>query len=126
MFPFFLEHLGRNLPGGAMDLSVARPLQLVQTVSIQNLVVHIQAVIEKIALNEFDGVFNLALAFRVGPSTEVNLHLAVLAKLLKFAGVDDVAAVLADADNAVIENFFGLLKSELLYLQEFQSMEHFK
>mgnify|MGYP000105016821 CR=1 FL=1 len=29
-------------------------------------------------------------------------------------------------DNAVIENFFGILKSELLYLQEFQSMEHFK
>ncbi len=29
-------------------------------------------------------------------------------------------------DNAVIENFFGLLKSELLYLQKFQSMEHFK
>lgn len=29
-------------------------------------------------------------------------------------------------DNAVIENFFGLLKSELLYLQEFKSMEHFK
>ena len=29
-------------------------------------------------------------------------------------------------DNAVIENFFGLLKSELLYLQDFQSMEHFR
>ena len=29
-------------------------------------------------------------------------------------------------DNAVMENFFGLLKSELLYLQEFQSMDHFK
>ncbi len=29
-------------------------------------------------------------------------------------------------DNAVIENFFGLLKSEPLYLQEFQFMEHFK
>lgn len=29
-------------------------------------------------------------------------------------------------DNAVIENFFGLLKSELLYLQIFESMEHFK
>ena len=29
-------------------------------------------------------------------------------------------------DNAVIENFFGLLKSELLYFQEFRSMEHFK
>lgn len=29
-------------------------------------------------------------------------------------------------DNAVIENFFGHLKSELLYLQEFDSMEHFE
>ena len=29
-------------------------------------------------------------------------------------------------DNAVIENFFGLLKSELLYLQEFESMQHFQ
>lgn len=29
-------------------------------------------------------------------------------------------------DNAVIENFFGLVKSELLYLQEFKSMDHFK
>ena len=29
-------------------------------------------------------------------------------------------------DNAVIENFFGLLKSELLYLQEFQSIDHFR
>ena len=29
-------------------------------------------------------------------------------------------------DNAVTENFFGLLKSELLYLQEFESVEHFK
>ncbi|MEL7633901.1 IS3 family transposase [Sporomusa sphaeroides] len=29
-------------------------------------------------------------------------------------------------DNAVIENFFGLLKSELLYLQNFESIEHFK
>ena len=29
-------------------------------------------------------------------------------------------------DNAVIENFFGLLKSELLYLQQFESVEHFK
>lgn len=29
-------------------------------------------------------------------------------------------------DNAVMENFFGLLKSELLYLKEFESMAHFK
>ncbi|SDZ39219.1 Transposase InsO and inactivated derivatives [Thermoactinomyces sp. DSM 45892] len=29
-------------------------------------------------------------------------------------------------DNAVMENFFGLLKSELLYLHEFESMDHFK
>ena len=29
-------------------------------------------------------------------------------------------------DNAVMENFFGLLKSELLYLKEFDSLEQFK
>ncbi|WP_212961822.1 IS3 family transposase, partial [Siminovitchia fordii] len=29
-------------------------------------------------------------------------------------------------DNAVIENFFGILKSEFLYLKEFESVEHFK
>ena len=29
-------------------------------------------------------------------------------------------------DNAVMENFFGLLKSELFYLQEFRSLDHFK
>ncbi|WP_397538234.1 IS3 family transposase [Rummeliibacillus pycnus] len=29
-------------------------------------------------------------------------------------------------DNAVIENFFGLLKSELLFIQEFENMVHFK
>ena len=28
--------------------------------------------------------------------------------------------------NSVIENFFGLLKAELLYLQKFESVEHFK
>ena len=29
-------------------------------------------------------------------------------------------------DNAVVENFFGHLKCELLYLRQFQSMQHFK
>lgn len=29
-------------------------------------------------------------------------------------------------DNAVMENFFGILKSELFYLQDFESLEHFK
>lgn len=29
-------------------------------------------------------------------------------------------------DNSLAENFFGLLKSELFYLQEFDSVEHFK
>lgn len=29
-------------------------------------------------------------------------------------------------DNAVMENFFGLLKSELLYLQKFSSIKHFE
>ena len=29
-------------------------------------------------------------------------------------------------DNAMMENFFGIMKSELLYLQQFKDMEHFK
>ena len=29
-------------------------------------------------------------------------------------------------DNSIMENFFGILKSELLYLQEFNSMEEFR
>lgn len=29
-------------------------------------------------------------------------------------------------DNSVMENFFGLLKSELLYLREFRSMEELR
>lgn len=29
-------------------------------------------------------------------------------------------------DNSLAENFFGILKSELLYLQQFKSVEHFK
>ncbi len=36
------------------------------------------------------------------------------------------AELLYPEGDAVIENFFGLLKSELLYLQEFGSMEYFK
>ena len=30
------------------------------------------------------------------------------------------------ADNAMMENFFGLMKSELLYLQEWDSVEQFE
>ena len=29
-------------------------------------------------------------------------------------------------DNAIMENFFGLLKSELLYLRTFESLEEFQ
>ncbi|SFC78067.1 Integrase core domain-containing protein [Bacillus sp. OV322] len=29
-------------------------------------------------------------------------------------------------DNAVMENFFGILKSEFLYLKEFKNIPHFK
>lgn len=29
-------------------------------------------------------------------------------------------------DNSVMENFFGIMKSEFLYFKEFKSVEHFK
>ncbi len=48
-------------------------------------------------------------------------------KMLKSKGIRQSMSRKGNClDNAVIENFFGLLKSELLYLQEFDSIEHFK
>ncbi len=48
-------------------------------------------------------------------------------KMLKEKGIQQSMSRKGNClDNAVIENFFGLLKTELLYLQEFKSMEHFK
>jgi putative transposase len=47
--------------------------------------------------------------------------------MLKFKGIRQSISRKGNClDNAVMESFFGLLKSELLYLQDFHSMEHFK
>lgn len=48
-------------------------------------------------------------------------------QMLKAKGIRQSMSRIGNClDNTVAENFFGLLKSELLYLQEFHSMEHFK
>ena len=48
-------------------------------------------------------------------------------RLLKKKGVQQSMSRKGNClDNAVMENFFGHLKSELLYLQDFTSIEHFK
>ena len=48
-------------------------------------------------------------------------------RMLKSKGIrQSMSRKCNSLDNAVMENFFGLLKSELLYLQTFQSMENFK
>ena len=90
--------------GHVNDLTVAD--QAVQATPVQNLVIHIQTVIEEITLNEFDGVFDFALAFRICTPAEVDLHPAVLTELLKFVDVDDIAAVLADTDDAVLDKHY--------------------
>lgn len=47
-------------------------------------------------------------------------------KMLKNKGIKQSMSRKGNClDNACAENFFGLLKSELLYLQEFTSVEHF-
>lgn len=47
-------------------------------------------------------------------------------KMLKAKGIRQSMSRKGNClDNAVMENFFGILKSELLYLQTFSSMEHF-
>jgi putative transposase len=48
-------------------------------------------------------------------------------RLLKAKGIQQSMSRKGNClDNAVMENFFGLLKSELLYLQDFDSIEHFE
>jgi Transposase and inactivated derivatives len=47
-------------------------------------------------------------------------------KMLKQKGIKQSMSRKGNClDNSVIENFFGLLKSELLYLQEFENIDHF-
>jgi len=51
---------------------------------------------------------------------------AVYQQMLKDKGVTQSMSRKGNClDNAVMENFFGLLKSELLYLQKFSSMDEF-
>ena len=47
-------------------------------------------------------------------------------KMLKAKGIQQSMSRKGNClDNAVMENFFGILKTELLYLGNFDSMEHF-
>lgn len=47
-------------------------------------------------------------------------------RMLKNKGIQQSMSCKGNClDNAVMENFFGLLKSEMLYLQKFRSIEHF-
>ena len=48
-------------------------------------------------------------------------------RMLKIKGIQQSMSRKGNClDNAIIENFFGLLKSELLYLQEFDSLDQFR
>ena len=48
-------------------------------------------------------------------------------RLLKEKGIQQSMSRKGNClDNSIMENFFGLLKSELLYLREFESIEEFK
>jgi transposase InsO family protein len=48
-------------------------------------------------------------------------------RLLKEKGIQQSMSRKGNClDNSIMENFFGLLKSELLYLKEFESIEEFK
>jgi len=54
-------------------------------------------------------------------------QMMVYHKMLKNKGIQQSMSRKGNClDNAVMESFFGLLKSELLYLQDFASVEHFK
>ena len=68
---------------------------------------------------------------RIGKTDSLILHSdqgwqyqhKVYQKLLKENGI---IQSMSRKDNAVIENFFGLLKSELFYFEKFKSIEDFR
>lgn len=71
---------------------------------------------------------------KIPDNTELILHsdqgwqyrMAAYHEALKKKGIRQSMSRKATClDNAVMENFFGHLKSELLYIQEFESVEHF-
>ena len=85
---------------------------------------------------KYDGAFNKQI---VEEMREKGLSYREIARQYEIRGAHSVAEMLEDKgvrqsmsrkgnclDNAVMENFFGLLKTELLYLQDFDSLEHFK
>ena len=87
-------------------------------------------------VSEYDGAFKKQI---VEEMREKGLSYREIARQYEIRGAHSVAEMLEDKgvrqsmsrkgnclDNAVMENFFGLLKTELLYLQDFDSLEHFK
>ena len=85
---------------------------------------------------KYDGAFKKQI---VAEMREKGLSYREIARQYEIRGAHSVAEMLEDKgvrqsmsrkgnclDNAVMENFFGLLKTELLYLQDFDSLEHFK
>ena len=87
-------------------------------------------------VSKYDGAFKKQI---VEEMREKGLSYREIARQYEIRGAHSVAEMLEDKgvrqsmsrkgnclDNAVMENFFGLLKIELLYLQDFDSLEHFK
>ena len=85
---------------------------------------------------KYDGAFKKQI---VEEMREKGLSYREIARQYEIRGAHSVAEMLEDKgvrqsmsrkgnclDNAVMENFFCLLKTELLYLQDFDSLEHFK
>ena len=87
-------------------------------------------------VSKYDGAFKKQI---VEEMREKGLSYREIARQYEIRGAHSVAEMLEDKGvrqsmsrkgnclgNAVMENFFGLLKTELLYLQDFDSLEHFK
>ena len=91
------------------------------TISDRPVLSLVTEMLDKAFLQIPDGT-NLILHSDQGWQYQHNLY----RKMLKHKGIIQSMSRKGNClDNAVIENFFGLLKSELLYLQKFESMQHF-
>ena len=102
MLTLFLKHFSGYEFGGAVNLSVRSTLQPIQTAAVEDTIIDIKAVTQKVAFDILYCVLNFAFTFRVSATAHVYGYLCFLPKFLEFVGVDDIAGVFTHTNDAVL------------------------
>ncbi|MPN00233.1 hypothetical protein SDC9_147427 [bioreactor metagenome] len=91
-----------------MHLCVSCTFQPFQTTAIENTIIRIKSVTQKIALNVLYGILDFALTLGICTTAHVNCRFAILPEFFKFISEDNVSGVLAYTHDAVLvkDHFF--------------------